>query len=265
MRPRGRIIVLCVGELPKSGFVPRRRRFPANQCRRERGGSCWETKPILSGFDFDRREIEAVYKFIWLSGVSLNSFRFCTNLDWIWSSLVAEISYTRAQSENANYFRALLQPPMTRNFLCAACIMLFIHNDETTYKRPETINSRLVFCILSLFTRSHCSWRSFFSKSLPLSTRWMDSSNCTTYELNVLLVSHGASDAWLFQWRQLITQVFCNVGVSQSHTGWVTKLFPGVQHKKNEFILSSVTTQKNVVSHINILWGKCDEFSIVSV
>lgn len=137
----------------------------------ERGGSCWETKPILSGFDFDRREIEAVYKFIWLSGVSLNSFRFCTNLDWIWSSLVAEISYTRAQSENANYFRALLQPPMTRNFLCAACIMLFIHNDETTYKRPETINSRLVFCILSLFTRSHCSWRSFFSKSLPLSTR----------------------------------------------------------------------------------------------
>lgn len=82
-------------------------------------------------------------------------------------NLVQSTFYTRAsQSENVNYFRALfLQPLRDDEKFFAASIILFIHNDEMTHMKqrlPETINSRLVFCILSLFSRSHCSWRSFF-------------------------------------------------------------------------------------------------------
>jgi hypothetical protein len=139
------------------------------------------SKPILSGFDFDRREIEAVYKFIWLSRCFSLSIRF--DFAPIRFNLVqstCRILYTRAsQSENANYFRALFfaaASPMTRNFLCAACIILFIHNDETTHthkqqRLPETINSRLVFvsCRFSLALTAHGAV--FFTASRYLATR----------------------------------------------------------------------------------------------
>lgn len=106
MRPRGRIIVLCVGELPKSGFVPRRRRFPANQCRREEAVVGKRSRFSLVSTLIGAKSRPFISSFGCQVFLSIR-FDFAPILWDLVQSSCWDFLHPRAQSENANYFRAL--------------------------------------------------------------------------------------------------------------------------------------------------------------